>query len=141
MIGIIAFIIIAIIQFLVIAKGSERVSEVGARFSLDAMPGKQMSIDADLRAGTIDGEEAQRRRDEVGLESKLYGSMDGAMKFVKGDAVAGLVIAAVNVIAGTIIGSSMNGLGLSESLRLYGILTIGDGLASQIPSLSIKNES
>ena len=137
-VGAVVFIIIAIIQFLVIAKGSERVSEVGARFSLDAMPGKQMSIDADLRAGSIDAEEAQRRRDEVGLESKLYGSMDGAMKFVKGDAVAGLVIAAVNVIAGTIIGSSMNGLGLSDSLKLYGILTIGDGLVSQIPSLLIS---
>ncbi len=137
-VGAVVFIIIAIIQFLVIAKGSERVSEVGARFSLDAMPGKQMSIDADLRAGTIDGEEAQKRRDEVGLESKLYGSMDGAMKFVKGDAVAGLVIAAVNVIAGTIIGSSMNGLGIGDSLKLYGILTIGDGLVSQIPSLLIS---
>ena len=137
-VGAVVFIIIAIIQFLVIAKGSERVSEVGARFSLDAMPGKQMSIDADLRAGSIDGEEAQRRREEVGLESKLYGSMDGAMKFVKGDAVAGLVIAAVNVIAGTIIGSSMNGLGFSDSLKLYGILTIGDGLVSQIPSLLIS---
>ncbi|MDY6419966.1 MAG: flagellar biosynthesis protein FlhA, partial [Succinivibrio dextrinosolvens] len=137
-VGAVVFIIIAIIQFLVIAKGSERVSEVGARFSLDAMPGKQMSIDADLRAGSIDAEEAQRRRDEVGLESKLYGSMDGAMKFVKGDAIAGLVIAAVNVIAGTIIGSSMNGLGLSDSLKLYGILTIGDGLVSQIPSLLIS---
>ncbi len=137
-VGAVVFIIIAIIQFLVIAKGSERVSEVGARFSLDAMPGKQMSIDADLRAGTIDGAEAQKRRDEVGLESKLYGSMDGAMKFVKGDAVAGLVIAAVNVIAGTIIGSSMNGLNIGDSLKLYGILTIGDGLVSQIPSLLIS---
>ncbi len=137
-VGAVVFIIIAIIQFLVIAKGSERVSEVGARFSLDAMPGKQMSIDADLRAGTIDGAEAQKRRDEVGLESKLYGSMDGAMKFVKGDAVAGLVIAAVNVVAGTIIGSTMNGLNIGESLKLYGILTIGDGLVSQIPSLLIS---
>ena len=137
-VGAVVFIIIAIIQFLVIAKGSERVSEVGARFSLDAMPGKQMSIDAGLRAGTIDGAEAQRRRDEVGLESKLFGSMDGAMKFVKGDAIAGLVIAAVNVIAGTIIGSSMNGLAVSDSLKLYGILTIGDGLVSQIPSLLIS---
>ncbi|MDD7022024.1 MAG: type III secretion system export apparatus subunit SctV, partial [Aeromonadales bacterium] len=137
-VGAVVFIIIAIIQFLVIAKGAERVSEVGARFSLDAMPGKQMSIDADLRAGTIDGAEAQRRRDEVALESKLYGSMDGAMKFVKGDAIAGLVIAAVNIVAGTIIGSTQNGLNFSESLKLYGILTIGDGLVSQIPSLLIS---
>ena len=137
-VGAVVFIIIAIIQFLVIAKGAERVSEVGARFSLDAMPGKQMSIDADLRAGTIDGAEAQKRRDEVGLESKLYGSMDGAMKFVKGDAIAGLVIAAVNVVAGTIIGSSINGLSMGDSLKLYGILTIGDGLVSQIPSLLIS---
>lgn len=137
-VGAVVFIIIAIIQFLVIAKGSERVSEVGARFSLDAMPGKQMSIDADLRAGSIDGAEAQRRRDEVALESKMYGAMDGAMKFVKGDAIAGLIIAAVNIIAGTIIGSTTMGLSASESLTLYGILTIGDGLVSQIPSLLIS---
>ncbi len=137
-VGAVVFIIIAIIQFLVIAKGSERVSEVGARFSLDAMPGKQMSIDADLRAGTIDGAEAQRRRDEVALESKMYGAMDGAMKFVKGDAIAGLIIAAVNIVAGTIIGSTTNGLSMGDSLELYGILTIGDGLVSQIPSLLIS---
>ncbi len=137
-VGAVVFIIIAVIQFLVIAKGAERVSEVGARFSLDAMPGKQMSIDADLRAGTIDGAEAQRRRDEVALESKMYGAMDGAMKFVKGDAVAGLVVAAVNIVAGTIIGATTMGLSAGESLKLYGILTIGDGLVSQIPSLLIS---
>ncbi|MBQ9275277.1 MAG: type III secretion system export apparatus subunit SctV [Succinivibrio sp.] len=137
-VGAVVFIIIAVIQFLVIAKGAERVSEVGARFSLDAMPGKQMSIDADLRAGSIDGAEAQRRRDEVGQESKMYGAMDGAMKFVKGDAIAGLIVAAVNIVAGTIIGSTTRGLSASESLQLYGVLTIGDGLVSQIPSLLIS---
>lgn len=136
-VGAVVFIIIAIIQFLVIAKGAERVSEVGARFSLDAMPGKQMSIDADLRAGSIDSEEAQRRRNNVSLESKMYGAMDGAMKFVKGDAIAGLLIAAVNIVAGTIIGVTQMGMTSGESLQLYGVLTIGDGLVSQIPSLLI----
>lgn len=136
-VGAVVFIIIAIIQFLVIAKGAERVSEVGARFSLDAMPGKQMSIDADLRAGAIDSEEAQRRRNNVSLESQMYGAMDGAMKFVKGDAIAGLLIAAVNIVAGTIIGVTQMGMSSGESLQLYGVLTIGDGLVSQIPSLLI----
>ncbi len=129
-VGAVVFIIIAIVQFLVIAKGAERVSEVGARFSLDAMPGKQMSIDADLRSGSIDSEEAQKRRAAVSLESQMYGAMDGAMKFVKGDAIAGLLIAAVNIVAGTIIGVTQSGL-------TYGVLTIGDGLVSQIPSLLI----
>ena len=136
-VGAVVFIIIAIVQFLVIAKGAERVSEVGARFSLDAMPGKQMSIDADLRAGSIDSEEAQRRRTNVSLESQMYGAMDGAMKFVKGDAIAGLLIAAVNIVAGTTIGVTQNGMSASEALQLYGVLTIGDGLVSQIPSLLI----
>lgn len=136
-VGAVVFIIIAIIQFLVIAKGAERVSEVGARFSLDAMPGKQMSIDADLRAGSIDSEEAQRRRNNVSLESQMYGAMDGAMKFVKGDAIAGLLIAAVNIVAGTIIGTTQMGMSAGAALQLYGVLTIGDGLVSQIPSLLI----
>lgn len=136
-VGAVVFIIIAIIQFLVIAKGAERVSEVGARFSLDAMPGKQMSIDADLRAGSIDSEEAQRRRNNVSLESQMYGAMDGAMKFVKGDAIAGLLIAAVNIVAGTIIGATQMGMSAGSALQLYGVLTIGDGLVSQIPSLLI----
>lgn len=136
-VGAVVFIIIAIIQFLVIAKGAERVSEVGARFSLDAMPGKQMSIDADLRAGAIDSDEAQRRRNNVALESQMYGAMDGAMKFVKGDAIAGLLIAAVNIVAGTIIGTTQMGMAAGEALQLYGVLTIGDGLVSQIPSLLI----
>ncbi len=136
-VGAVVFIIIAVVQFLVIAKGAERVSEVGARFSLDAMPGKQMSIDADLRAGSITSDEAQKRRDNVSLESQMYGAMDGAMKFVKGDAIASLLIAAVNVVAGTIIGATQRGLSVGQSLQLYGILTIGDGLVSQIPSLLI----
>ena len=134
-VGAVVFIIIAIVQFLVISKGAERVSEVGARFSLDAMPGKQMSIDADLRAGSIDSEEAQNRRNAVSLESQMYGAMDGAMKFVKGDAIAGLLIAAVNIVAGTIIGVTQMGMTSGEALQLYGVLTVGDGLVSQIPSL------
>ena len=136
-VGAVVFIIIAIVQFLVISKGAERVSEVGARFSLDAMPGKQMSIDADLRAGSIDSEEAQNRRNAVSLESQMYGAMDGAMKFVKGDAIAGLLIAAVNIVAGTIIGVTQMGMTSGEALQLYGVLTVGDGLVSQIPSLLI----
>jgi type III secretion protein V len=136
-VGAVVFIIITIVQFLVIAKGAERVSEVGARFTLDAMPGKQMSIDADLRAGVITMEEAQGRREVVSRESQMYGAMDGAMKFVKGDSVAGLIVAAVNIVAGSLIGITQNGLTASESLQLYGILTIGDGLVSQIPSLLV----
>jgi type III secretion protein V len=136
-VGAVVFIILTIIQFLVIAKGAERVSEVGARFTLDAMPGKQMSIDADLRAGVIDMEEAQRRRQEVGQESQMFGAMDGAMKFVKGDSIAGLIVAVVNIVGGTLIGVLQNGLTAGEALQLYGILTIGDGLVSQIPSLLV----
>ncbi|MDR2302065.1 MAG: type III secretion system export apparatus subunit SctV [Deltaproteobacteria bacterium] len=136
-VGAVVFIIITIVQFVVIAKGAERVSEVGARFTLDAMPGKQMSIDADLRAGVITMADAQVRRDVVSRESQMYGAMDGAMKFVKGDSIAGLIVAAVNIVAGTIIGVTQNGLTAGESLQLYGILTIGDGLVSQIPSLLV----
>ncbi|MDR2935048.1 MAG: flagellar biosynthesis protein FlhA, partial [Candidatus Adiutrix sp.] len=136
-VGAVVFLILTIIQFLVIAKGAERVSEVGARFTLDAMPGKQMSIDADLRAGVINMEEAQRRRQEVGQESQMFGAMDGAMKFVKGDSIAGLIVTAVNIVGGTLIGVLQNGLSAGEALQLYGILTIGDGLVSQIPSLII----
>jgi len=136
-VGAVVFIILTIIQFLVIAKGAERVSEVGARFTLDAMPGKQMSIDADLRAGVIDMEEAQRRRAQVSQESQMFGAMDGAMKFVKGDSIAGLIVAVVNIVGGTLIGVTQNGLTAGEALQLYGILTIGDGLVSQIPSLLV----
>ncbi|MEO0459642.1 MAG: type III secretion system export apparatus subunit SctV [Myxococcota bacterium] len=134
-VGAVIFLIITIIQFLVIAKGSERVAEVAARFTLDAMPGKQMSIDADLRAGAFDLDEARKKRQELNRESQLFGSMDGAMKFVKGDAVAGLIITAVNIVAGIIIGVMMMDFSAGEAIQRYGILTIGDGLVSQIPAL------
>ena len=136
-VGAVVFLILTIVQFLVVAKGAERVAEVGARFTLDAMPGKQMSIDADLRAGVINMEEAQKRRADVQMESKMYGAMDGAMKFVKGDSIAGMVVTVVNIIGGTIIGITQRDLGAGEALQIYGILTIGDGLVSQIPSLLV----
>ena len=137
-VGAVVFLILTIVQFLVIAKGAERVAEVGARFTLDAMPGKQMSIDADLRAGVIDQEEAQKRRNNVSLESQMYGAMDGAMKFVKGDSIAGMIIAVVNIVGGTIIGITQRDISAGEALQIYGILTIGDGLVSQIPSLLVS---
>ena len=137
-VGLVVFLIIAIVQFIVIAKGAERVAEVGARFSLDGMPGKQMSIDADLRAGLIDKEEGQRRRRTLEQESKLYGAMDGAMKFVKGDAIAGMLIAFVNIVAGIAIGVGMRGMSLGESLDTYSILSVGDGMVAQIPSLFVS---
>lgn len=137
-VGAVVFLILTIIQFLVVAKGAERVAEVGARFTLDAMPGKQMSIDADLRAGVIDMDEAQKRRADVQMESKMYGAMDGAMKFVKGDSIAGMIVVAINIIGGTIIGVTQRGMTAGEALQLYGILTIGDGLVSQIPSLLVS---
>lgn len=137
-VGAVVFLILTIVQFLVISKGAERVAEVGARFTLDAMPGKQMSIDADLRAGVIDMEEAQKRRSNVQMESKMYGAMDGAMKFVKGDSIAGMVVTVVNIVGGTIIGITQNGMTAGDALHTYGILTIGDGLVSQIPSLLVS---
>ncbi len=137
-VGAVVFLILTIVQFLVIAKGAERVAEVGARFTLDAMPGKQMSIDADMRAGVIDMEEAQRRREAVSQESQMYGAMDGAMKFVKGDSIAGVIIAVVNIVGGTVIGVTQHGMSGTEALHTYGILTIGDGLVSQIPSLLVS---
>jgi len=137
-VGAVIFLIITIIQFVVIAKGAERVSEVAARFTLDAMPGKQMSIDADLRAGAFDLEEAQRRRAEVERESQLFGSMDGAMKFVKGDAIAGVIITTINIIAGLVIGMLQQGMPAAEAASTYVLLTIGDGLVSQIPALLIS---
>lgn len=137
-VGGVVFLIITIVQFMVIAKGSERVAEVGARFTLDAMPGKQMSIDADLRAGVIDMAEAQRRRGNVEKESQLYGAMDGAMKFVKGDAIAGLIITAVNILGGMAIGVLQKGMTMDKAVHTYSILTIGDGLVSQIPALFIS---
>ncbi|MFN7702549.1 MAG: type III secretion system export apparatus subunit SctV [Deltaproteobacteria bacterium] len=137
-VGAVVFLILTLIQFLVIAKGSERVAEVGARFTLDAMPGKQMAIDAELRTGAISQDEARRRRRTLQRESQFYGAMDGAMKFVKGDAIAGIVITVVNIVGGLAIGVLMRGMSAGESLRLYGLLTIGDGLVSQIPSLLIS---
>ncbi|WP_417796422.1 type III secretion system export apparatus subunit SctV [Terasakiella pusilla] len=137
-VGLVIFLIITIVQFIVITKGSERVAEVGARFSLDAMPGKQMSIDGDMRAGTIDMKEAKRRRSMVEKESQLYGAMDGAMKFVKGDAIAGLIIIFVNILGGVSIGAMQRGMEISDALQVYSILTIGDGLVSQIPALLIS---
>ncbi len=136
-VGMVIFLIITIVQFLVITKGAERVAEVSARFSLDAMPGKQMSIDGDMRAGVIDMDEARRRRQKVEKESQLYGSMDGAMKFVKGDAIAGLIIIVINLIGGLVIGVTQRGLPLEEAMQIYSILTIGDGLVTQIPALLI----
>ena len=136
-VGMVIFLIITIVQFLVITKGAERVAEVSARFSLDAMPGKQMSIDGDMRAGVIDMTEARRRREKVEKESQLYGSMDGAMKFVKGDAIAGLIIIVINLIGGLVIGVTQRGMALEDAMQVYSILTIGDGLVAQIPALLI----
>ena len=137
-VGGILFLIITLVNFLVIAKGAERVSEVAARFTLDAMPGKQMSIDADLRAGNIAMEQAQERRSTLQRESQMYGAMDGAMKFVKGDAIAGIVITLVNVVAGLIIGVMQHDLDLETSAKRYAILSIGDGLVSMLPAFIIS---
>ncbi len=136
-VGLVVFLILTIVQFVVITKGAERVAEVAARFSLDAMPGKQMSIDGDMRAGSIDMDEAKRRRGIVEKESQLYGAMDGAMKFVKGDAIAGLIIVAVNLLGGIMVGSLQKGLTMGEAAKVYSVLTIGDGLIAQIPALFI----
>ncbi|NLM03886.1 MAG: flagellar biosynthesis protein FlhA [Clostridiales bacterium] len=137
-IGFIIFIIIVLVQFLVITKGSERVSEVAARFTLDAMPGKQMAIDADLNAGLIDDAEARERRKDVQREADFYGAMDGASKFVKGDAIAGIIITIIDIIAGFIIGVTIQGLAFTEAIQKYTLLTVGDGLANQIPALLIS---
>jgi type III secretion protein V len=137
-VGAVIFLILTLIQFIVIAKGSERVAEVAARFTLDAMPGKQMAIDADLRAGTIDMDQARRMRSALQRESQLYGSMDGAMKFVKGDAIAGILITIINIVGGLLIGVLQRDMAVGEAARVYSILTIGDGLVSQIPALLIS---
>lgn len=134
-VGLVVFLIITIAQFVVITKGAERVAEVGARFALDAMPGKQMSIDSEARSGDIDQAEAKRRRQNLERESQFYGAMDGAMKFVKGDAVAGLIIIAINLIGGLAIGSLQHGMPFGEAAHTYSLLTVGDGLISQIPAL------
>ncbi|MDI3309938.1 MAG: flagellar biosynthesis protein FlhA [Thermoanaerobacterium sp.] len=137
-VGLIVFIIIAIVQFIVITKGAERVSEVSARFTLDAMPGKQMSIDADLNAGIINDKEAKERRKKIQEEAKFFGSMDGASKFVKGDAIVGIIIMIINIIAGLIIGMTIKGMDINQAINTYTILTVGDGLVSQIPALLIS---
>lgn len=137
-IGAIIFVVLVIIQFVVINKGSERVAEVTARFTLDAMPGKQMAIDADLNTGAITDEEAKYRRDKIQKESSFFGSMDGATKYVKGDAAAGIIITVINLVGGTVMGITEANLSALDALQKYGILTIGDGLVSQIPSLLIS---
>lgn len=136
-VGLVVFIIITIVQFIVVIKGAERVAEVAARFRLDAMPGKQMAIDADMRAGAIDSNQAREKRALIQRESELYGAMDGAMKFVKGDVIAGMVIAFVNIVGGLIVGVAMHGMTLGQAAKIYTLLSIGDGLVSQIPSLLI----
>lgn len=137
-VGIIIFLIITIVQFVVVTKGAERVAEVAARFTLDAMPGKQMSIDADMRSGIIDSNQAREMRLALAKESQLYGAMDGAMKFVKGDVIAGIVIAVINIIGGLIIGITMHHMSAMQSAQTYTLLSIGGGLISQIPSLLIS---
>ena len=134
-VGFVIFIIITVVQFMVITKGSERIAEVAARFALDAMPGKQMQIDGDFNQGLISPEEAAKRRDDLARESNLYGSMDGAMKFVKGDTMAGIIIVVINIVGGLCVGVLMNGMQAGEAVQKYTVLTVGDGLASQLPSL------
>jgi flagellar biosynthesis protein FlhA len=137
-VGMVVFLILIIIQFVVITKGSERVSEVAARFTLDAMPGKQMSIDADLNAGMISEHEARERREKVSREADFYGAMDGASKFVKGDAIAGIIIVIINLIFGIVIGTVQQGLAIGDAATKYSLLTVGDGIVSQIPALLIS---
>ncbi len=137
-VGLIIFLILVIINFVVITKGAGRIAEVAARFTLDAMPGRQMAVDADLNAGLIDEAEARRRREEISRQADFYGAMDGASKFVRGDAVAGLVITALNIVGGIIIGLAQMRMSIGEALRTYTVLTVGDGLVSQIPALIIS---
>ena len=136
-IGFIIFLIIIVIQFVVITRGATRIAEVAARFTLDAMPGKQMAIDADLNAGLITEEEARARRREIVREADFYGAMDGASKFVRGDAIAGLIITVINIIGGLISGIVLRKMTVGEALKTYAILTIGDGLVAQIPAVII----
>ncbi len=137
-IGFIVFLILVVIQFIVITKGSERVAEVAARFTLDAMPGKQMSIDADMNAGLISEQDARTRRRKIEMEADFYGAMDGASKFVKGDAIAGIIILLINVIGGFIIGIAIHGMGFAEAASTFTLLSVGDGLVSQVPALLIS---
>ncbi|RME69389.1 MAG: flagellar type III secretion system protein FlhA, partial [Nitrospirae bacterium] len=140
-VGFIVFVILVVINFVVITKGAGRIAEVAARFTLDAMPGKQMAIDADLNAGLIDETEARRRREEIAREADFYGAMDGASKFVRGDAIAGLVITGINIVGGLLIGILQKGMPVAEAARTYTILTIGDGLVSQIPALLVSTSA
>jgi len=137
-VGFIVFLVLVLINFIVITKGATRIAEVTARFTLDAMPGKQMSIDADLNAGLITDAEARRRRREIGLESDFYGAMDGASKFVRGDAIAGIIIAMVNILGGLIVGVLQQGMPVADAARTYTLLTVGDGLVTQIPALIVS---
>src|SRR5919107_416561 len=137
-IGLVIFAILLVIQFVVITNGAGRVAEVGARFTLDAMPGKQMAIDADLNSGLIDDDEARKRRKEVAAEADFYGAMDGGSKFVKGDAVAAIIITLVNLVGGFAIGVAQKGMDLSDAMHTYSLLSIGDGLVSQIPALLLS---
>ncbi len=137
-VGLVVFVILMIINFVVVTKGAERISEVSARFTLDALPGKQMAIDADLNAGLINQEKAQLRRREVSAEADFYGAMDGASKFVRGDAIAGILVLIINMIGGVAIGAVMHDLSFGDAFRLYGLLTIGDGLVAQIPALLLS---
>ena len=136
-VGIVVFVILTIINFMVVTKGAGRIAEVGARFTLDAMPGKQMAIDADLNGGLIDADEARARRESIAREAEFYGAMDGASKFVRGDAIAGLIITALNLVGGIAIGA-MGGMSMGQAVERYSMLTIGDGLVSQIPALLIS---
>ena len=137
-VGIVVFVILMIINFAVVTKGAERISEVSARFTLDALPGKQMAIDADLNAGLINQEKAQLRRKDVAAEADFYGAMDGASKFVRGDAVASILILIINMVGGVAIGSLMHDLSFGDAFRQYALLTIGDGLVAQIPALLLS---
>src|ERR1700710_2350610 len=137
-IGLIVFAILVLVNFVVITKGSGRIAEVAARFSLDAMPGKQMAVDADLSAGLIDEKEAKRRRKDLEAESNFFGAMDGASKFVRGDAIAGLMIVAINVIGGIIIGVAQHGVSFADASQTFTLLTVGDGLVSQMPALIVS---
>src|SRR4051794_16756220 len=137
-VGLVIFMILIVIQFMVITNGASRVAEVGARFTLGAMPGKQMAIDADLNAGLIDEDTARKRREEISAEADFYGAMDGASKFVKGDAIAAIIITMINLFGGFVIGVMQKHLSLDEAMGTYSLLSVGDGLVSQIPALLIS---
>src|SRR4030066_242555 len=140
-VGLVVFVILVVINFVVITKGSGRIAEVAARFTLDAMPGKQMSIDADLNAGMIDEAEARRRRVQVANEAEFYGAMDGASKFVRGDAVAGIIITIINIVGGLVIGVLQHGMAIGAAAQNYTLLTIGDGLVAQVPALIVSTSA